>query len=512
MAESRIRNVKRNLMTGLLYRAISILLPFIIRTAILYILGEQYLGLSSLFSSILQVLNLAELGFSSAIVYNMYRPVAEGDAQTVCALLNYYKKACRIIGGVIALGGLLLTPWLPWLVHGAWLVETDLYLLYLLYLLNTAVSYFLFAYQGAVLNAVQRADLANLVQTAVQTAKYLVQLLVLLVFKSYYLYMAAAIAATIVTNLTTAHIAVKRFPQFRCRGEISAAFRKDVREQVGGLMIGKLSDTSRNCFDSIVLSAFFGLTAVAVYNNYFYIYGALYSVMLVITGAMQASVGNSIATESREKNYRDLQKVQFLFAWLVGWCTACMLCLYQPFMALWAGEGLLLSEGNMVLFCVYFYAINMNSMRNLYFEGSGLWGAGKLSFVLEGLSNLALNLVLGALWGTAGVLLATILTIFGFNFIARTNILFKSYFKRSPRRFYWDHFLYAAATAFGSAATYFVCEALPMSGLSGLFVRGIICIFLPNALLLLCYFRKREFAAARELVKDLAKMDFRKGG
>ena len=111
MAESRIRNVKRNIMTGLLYRATSILLPFIIRTAILYILGEQYLGLSSLFSSILQVLNLAELGFSSAIVYNMYRPVAEGDAQTVCALLNYYKKACRIIGGVIALGGLLLTPW-----------------------------------------------------------------------------------------------------------------------------------------------------------------------------------------------------------------------------------------------------------------------------------------------------------------------------------------------------------------------------------------------------------------
>ena len=132
MKIERTKNTVRNIAFGFGYRIISIVLPFISRTAILYILGNQYLGLNSLFSSILSFLSLAELGVGGAMVYSMYRPIAENDSKTIKALLNLYRKFYRIIGTVIFALGLCLIPFLKFLVHEALPGDVNIYLLYLL--------------------------------------------------------------------------------------------------------------------------------------------------------------------------------------------------------------------------------------------------------------------------------------------------------------------------------------------------------------------------------------------
>ena len=504
MTDSRVKNTKRNISAGMLNSIVSILFPFAVRTGILYVLGEQYVGLSSLFVSILQVLNLAELGFASAVVYNMYKPLAEGNTTIVCGLLEYYKKIYRVIGSFIFVIGLLILPWITNLIHGSWPSEINIYVLYFLYLLNSSLSYFLFAYKNSILNAAQRMDIIQKIHLFVHIVQYIAEFLLIVLFQNFYAFVCVSIVATIGNNIAVSIMSKRYFPQYVAKGNIDSGLKKSIRKQVAGLMIGKLCDTSRNSFDSIVLSSFLGLTIVAIYNNYYYIYSGLYAIMIVIMNAMQASVGNSIAVESKEKNYRDLLKFQFIFSWITGWITVCMFTLYQPFMKLWAGESLMLSFRDMTLFCAYFYAINMNGMRNLYFSGSGLWWNAKSAFVFEALGNLVLNIFLGYFWGVSGVLVATLLTIVVFNYFHRTQILFKQYFETiTAKKFYVNQFLYLLVVALCCLVNYLLCRSLDPNG--DIVLKIAICLIVPNVMMIAFFHRKKEFSELRSFAQKFLK-------
>ena len=132
MKIEKTKNASRNIVFGILMKIYQILLPFAIRTIIMYTIGVEYLGLNSLFTSILQVLNLAELGVGSAMIFSMYKPIAEDDSITICALMALYRLYYRIIGGVILVAGLVLTPFIPKLISGSVPPDMNIYILYLL--------------------------------------------------------------------------------------------------------------------------------------------------------------------------------------------------------------------------------------------------------------------------------------------------------------------------------------------------------------------------------------------
>lgn len=184
----RTKNATRNIIFGIILKVYQILVPFLMRTAMIYLMGVQYLGLNSLFTSVLQVLNLAELGVGSAMIYSMYKPIAEDNNTVICALMNLYRTYYRIIGAIIAAVGLLLTPFIPKLISGDVPQGINIYVLYLLNLGATVLSYWLFAYKNSILQAHQRVDVVSKVTLVTSTVQYALQLLVLWVFKNYYLY------------------------------------------------------------------------------------------------------------------------------------------------------------------------------------------------------------------------------------------------------------------------------------------------------------------------------------
>ena len=202
MSDSRIKNSKRNLKSAI-----------ILRTLILYKLGEEYQGLNGLFTSILQVLNLTDLGFSSAVVYILYKPIAIGDNDTVCALISYLKRVYRIIGIVILAIGLILLPFLKFLIKGSYPDEVNIYLLYLIYLSNSVISYWLFAYKTALLLAMQRADLTDKISSIIKSSMFIVQAVVLIVFGNYYVYVIFLPIFSIINNLLVQFVSKKYFPQ-----------------------------------------------------------------------------------------------------------------------------------------------------------------------------------------------------------------------------------------------------------------------------------------------------------
>lgn len=496
MADSRTKNTVRNIGAGLINQAVSIILPFINRTIILWSLGVEFTGLSGLFSSILSVLGIAELGFNTAIVYSLYRPMSEHDEKKICEIVSLFRKIYGIIGTIILTIGMIIMPFLKYLIHGSYPSEINLYVVYFLYLINSVISYYMFAYKECLLIADQRQDMAQNMRTVVNVMRYVAQFIVLLIFHSFYYYLIVTVIGTIVTNLGIQCITVKRYPYFK-QIKKKQHIPKELVAQVKGLMIDKLCDTFRNSFDNLIISSFIGLTATAIYGNYYYIYSAVYGIMLTICNAMSASVGNSIVEKDEYQNYENLLTFSAIFAVIMGICTALLACLYQPFMKLWAGEDLLLSTFNMFLFCIYFYVINMNNIRNQYISGTGIWWKLKMSYIVETVANLLLNFILGKHWGISGVLLATIITIFVFNYLQRNSILFKCYFKNSSyTRYLFEQFYFAFFALVAVGISYAICEKLEVNNILGIALEGTVTLSVSGFILLMgLLLSKRRYAA-----------------
>ena len=221
MKIDRTKNAIRNIVFGGVLRIYQIVVPFIMRTVMIYFMGVQYLGLNSLFTSILQVLNLAELGVGSAMVYSMYKPISEDDSQTICALMHLYRTYYRWIGLIIAAVGVSMTPFIPKLIKSDLPEGINVYVLYLLNLSATVLSYWLFAYKNSLLQAHQRIDITSKVTLVTNTVQYIIQILVLIVLRNYYAFVVVMLATQAMTNIITAIVVTKMYPNYKAKGRLS---------------------------------------------------------------------------------------------------------------------------------------------------------------------------------------------------------------------------------------------------------------------------------------------------
>lgn len=505
MSESRTKNTKRNIIFSYIDTIIMMVFSFVSKSLIVHVLGDQYLGLSGLFSSILQVLNMAELGFSSAIIFNMYKPLAEGDTERVCALLGYYRKIYRIVGCAVIAVGVCISPFLPYIIHDEVPKDVNLYVLYFLYLANTGISYLVFAYKTALLEALQRLDLTKIAYSIVNIAQYILQIVLLVTTKNYYTFVIVMIFATVGRNLFAAWIADRKFPQYRCAGTVEQETKKDIFKRVRGLLIGNISGVTYTTLDSIILSSFVGLSAVAIYNNYYSICSYIMSFIVMIRGAMQASVGNSVAKESVEKNYQDMLLWHFLFAVISTWCVTCLVSLYQPFMTIWMGEERLLTMTDVSLLCVWFFVITSQHSFFLYSSGSGLWWEMRWPYIMSTVCNLLLNILLGQKYGVTGILFASAFSSCVFGLIWQGIIVFKKYFGRSMRQFQLRQIVYSLVCILSAVTAYYLNSLIPVGGIGGLLIRLIICSLVSAVIIFLLYRRTEIYQRAIGFVKRVVR-------
>ena len=482
MSSSRIKNTKRILSSGIVNLIITRLFSFINRTVIIRFLGAEFTGLSGLFGSILQVLSLAEFGFSMVIVYYLYEPLAKNDTDKINQILAWLKKIYHIVGCVILGCGVLCIPFLTSLIHGSYPDSINIYVLFLLMLFNSGASYFLFAYKEALLIADQKKDVVTNIRSAITVAVSLLQFVALLLFRNYYLYVLLLIVGTVSSNLLMNSTVARRYPYLKLSTE-KIKIPDSTKKELIGLSINRLSNVSRNAFDSIIISSTLGLVATSIYGNYYMIYTTVIGITGIICGSIQAGVGNSIAVKSEAENYDNLLDFSFLYSWISGWCAVTMACLYQPFMKLWVGSELMLSDTDMFLFVTYFYLINMNHIRNQYILGNAFWWKLKGAYLAESIGNLVLNIILGRLFGITGVLIATILTIFFCNYLMCNSVLFRSYFKdESIWIFYRQQFYYLVVAVLVTGVTYLVCLQF-----QSILLKTLVCIIIPNCLFAVLY-------------------------
>ncbi len=507
------KNTVRGIFFGVINKAIMIIMPFLLRSILIHKIGTDYAGLSSLFTSILRVLNVAELGFASAATYSLYKPVADEDTDKVCALLSFYRKIYYSIGAIIMIVGLALMPFLDHLIKGSHPADVSLQVLYLIYLIDSAASYFLFSYKNLILNAYQRIDIISIISTILHLVMYAGQIIALVIFKAYYAYVISIVVFTVVNNLAVAKYVSRKFPQYICKGSLSKDEKKDIVKNSYGMLLFKICQVTRNSLDTVFISAFIGLTAAAIYNNYYQVFAGLISIQTIIRESMKGGIGNKIALNSPEKNHEDMLVFMYLYAWLSGVFTACMLCLYQPFIRMWVGSDLMLDEPTMIMFCVYFYITSMGSIRFLYHQSAGLFWTKRYWTVAEALINLIGNYILVRLLGMFGVVCSTIISLITIDFFYSSTIVYDHYFKNGKiGLFFKKHGMYLLITVAGCVPAYLICKMVSFGGILGLVIRLLACLIVSNAIFFAGYRAFPEYNAAMKIMYRIIGMITKKVG
>lgn len=502
-----VQNLKRNVLAAAVNSFIKLLFPFLNRTLFLWLLSPEYLGLNGLFGSILGVLMLAELGFGTAVVCSMYKPVADDNKALLCAYLEFYRKVYRCVGAVIFTVGMLLLPFLRDLVHGNLPADVNLHLLYLIHLLNTTLSYFLFAYRGSVLSAFQRDDVLTNIRTTVSVAQYVVMFLVLLITRNYYFYVLTIVCFTAIQNLLILYQSHKLFPNILPKGELPAELRKHVISDVKAIFLHKIGTVITYSTDNLVISAFLGLVAVAAYGNYYYVYTAVAGIIATLYSSMSSGFGNRIYTDSQEHNFELFMRFGRLVQLIIVWCSAMTMALYQPFLQEWTRgkPGLMCHMLTPVLMVLFLY-LNQSRQALLTFKsGASLWRQDRYKPIAAGVVNLISNILfviyLPADYKLDGVIFSTILGLVLVQIPWETHVVFTAFFNREQARVYWRfHLKFAVLTASLCFLTWGGVRLISMSGIFGFLVKGVVATGISTGFLF-AFFRKDVLDAMNSLRK-----------
>lgn len=499
----RVSNVLRNTAFGVLYRLVQTIVPFFMRTVLIYYLGVEYAGLNSLFTSVLQILNFAELGISSAMNFALYKPIAEQDTKKINALLSAYRKYYFYIGLVVLLAGAVLVPFLPYLVKKDLPDDVNLYVLYAIYLFQNVFSYWMYSYRSSLLEAHQRNDILSKINLCLDCIRFALQFVVLILYRNYYAYIVLQLGFQVIYQMVTYRFVKKNYPDYRPEGELSKEDKLTIRQRVKDIVTSKLGAVILNSSDTVVISAFLGLSVLAIYQNYFFLLSAVIALIGMGLNGARASIGNSIVLESKEKVYRDFKTITFILSWVVCVCTCCFLCLFQPFMELWMGEELLMEFSVVICLCIYFYLYEYNQLFNLYKDAAGLWHEDRLRPLLTSLTNLVMNLILVQFIGLYGVVLSTVLSMLFVGMPWLLHNVFTYLLKTSLKEFLKPLLGYTLLAVVCGAACHLICKNITLQPLLELPVKGFIAVVVPSAAYLLLFFKTEEFGRLLAIIKKL---------
>lgn len=434
--KGRIENSLRNSTVNVVAYVIEIFLGLLVRTVFIRTLSAEYLGVGGLFTNVLTILSLAELGVGKAIIFNLYKPVAENNEELISKLLNFYKVAYRIIGVIVGLIGIILIPFLDYIIRDQSAVP-NLRLIYLLFLLNSVLSYF-FSYKQCIFDADQNARIIYITRLALSIIRAFAQIVILLFTHDYILYLLIQIMCTVLENVFLYHYADKKYPFLKKNNKITLTQEeKDpIIRNIKALFIYSVGGVALGGTDNIIISAFDGIISVGLLSNYSLITNSLQTLMSRITNSIYGSVGNFIAKEKSEEHELLLNKLFFAYYLMYGFCFVCLMAGLQPFIQLWAGKMYLLSYPIVFVSCLNMYIFGMMEAIWTFRSTMGLFVYGKWRPLVSAVINIVVSIILAKGYGLIGVLIGTTITRLLTNVLYDPYIVYKYGMKRSPFCFY----------------------------------------------------------------------------
>jgi len=501
---SRTASTLINTIMGAFVRVSSLLTGFVLRTVFIRTLGIQYTGVSSLFTDILTVLSLAELGIGSAITYALYRPLAERDERQIASLMRFFKKAYRAVAAAVLAFGLCLIPFLGLIVKDVPDIRESTSLIYILFLINSAASYLLI-YKSALFTANQRKYIASGIEILISLLKTAVQCICLYAFRDYILFLAITILATVAQNVAISVRADKEYPFLeRRKGKIGGEESRGILRDIRALAMYQVSGVVLNSADSIIISAVINTVSVGLVSNYKLIIASVDAVVRQFFLAIEPSIGNLAVSTDEERQYDTFRATQFVAFWVTCFCSVSFFTLCNPFMDLWLGREYLMSGWIVFALVLNFYMTMMARAVASFRTANGLFVQGQFRPVIMALINVALSVPLAYTNGVFGVLIATAVSRAVTQVWYDARLVYRRVFHKPARRYAALYAGYMAVTAACCAAVAFLCRAIPAGNRYLSFtIDACLCVLVPNIIVVLVYGRTEEYQKIRQVAKGI---------
>lgn len=504
---SRTRNVIKNTFYGVVGKLIGLALSFISRTVFILYLGSTYLGINGLYTEILYMLSFTELGFGSALIFSMYKPVAKGDRENTLQLLSFYKKTYRLIALIILLLGIALLPFLEHIVQGADMVTlSELRLYYILFLLDSVVSYFV-TYKYSYLRALQKTYITTNFDTVFNFVSSAVQIAVIIITHSFLSYLLTRIGLQILSRGVVALYLNRKFPILKDKPQIPLGKdeRRSIFREVKDLSVHQFAGVAVHATDNIIISSVSGLGIVGVglVSNYTLIINSVISFVKIFFAQTTAGFGN-LSVENSYENYRKVfLEINFLSFWIYGFCSIAFFVLIPPFITLWIGSEYLIDSVSLFLIVISNYLYGQFRSYDGARSVKGNFGKDKWLAFLEAMVNLVVSIIGARVWGLVGVYVGTVASRLVL-LITRPMSTYRFLFGCSPLEYYVSMTVYCIATVFSGAVTWFITKGLlaEVTILNFAYATGLVAV-IPNLLFLILFARTKEFRALLMRVRSI---------
>ena len=482
-----------NMLTGLGGYFLNTVIGYICRIIFVRCLAAEYLGINGLFSNILSMLSLVELGIGSAMGYALYQPLAKDDKEKITSLMALYKKSYNIIGIVVALLGIMMIPLLQYIIVKPQQIVENIYIIYLVYLFNTASSYF-FSYRSALLIAAQKNYIVSGVNYAITTIVSIIQIPILLITQNFMIYLICQSIGVFINNVIVSMWAKHDYPYIE-KKNVKPITKKEKRQMavnIKALTINKIAAMLVNNTDNIVITYFNGLISTGVISNYTLLTGTLGSITSQLFNGITASVGNVNAVENNKKIYNFFRILNLANFWIYGWCCIGIFLVSGEIVKICFGQKFVLDMQIPLVLAINFYLVGMNNAVLIYKNAMGLFKYGQYLLILTAMINLVLDVILGKMWGMFGIFLATIIARVLTNTWYEPYAVFKYGLEKNFKEYIKIFLEYVVVLIFTGAVCYVLCGFCKYNNIINLILKVIICSIIPNIVFYMCYGKTQE--------------------
>lgn len=495
-----------NVSVSYIASALAMIIGFITQAIFLENLNESYLGINGLFTNIVSMLSIVELGIGTAIIYNLYKPISVGDKEKIKSLVNYYKKTYRKIAIIIFLIGLLVIPFLSYIV-GKTDIKENINLIYLLFLLDTSI-YYLISYKRTILIANSKSYHVNIVHIFYLVIVNSLQIFILFKYQDYYLYLIIKFIMRIVENIVINIIANKNYGYLKEKNinALDISIIKDIKLKIKSLFFHKIGTFIVSGTDNILISMFFGINSVGLYSNYFLITNSVSGFFLQAFSTLTSTVGNLLVTSDVKHQKKVYNRILFLNAWIAVFTSSAILVIIETFIKLWIGEQYILSFSILIVIIINFYFNSMRMTYNVFKDAAGIYYEDRFIPIYESICNIIFSILFAKLFGLVGIFIGTISSQLILHLYSYPKYVVNKLFSISYGEYLKKFLTYLLIFIASSFISYCVSILYVFpSVILNLIVRLLIAIVVPNIIMIIVFRKSEEFMYYMNLLKRILK-------
>src|SRR5574344_117708 len=491
-----------NIITAYLGQAVAIIITLVARIFFVKILGKEYLGIDGLFNNILTMLSLVELGVGPAIVYSLYKPIANNNKEEIKSLMHLFKKLYTNIGMIILILGTLLTPFLPYIIKEMPNIP-NINLIYILFVINSSVSYF-FSYKRSLINSDKDRYVLPIIKYSVYLVLNIFQILFLVLTHNFIIFLILQIISTLTENILVSRKADKLYPYLKDKDvkELNKDTKANIMKNTKAMIGHKLGSVVVRSTDNILISSFIGIVEVGLYSNYYLITSALDSIANQIFNSITASAGNLYATKDPKESYRVFKVVYFIDFVIYSIFTVALLSVINPFITLWLGKNMIFSLPIISVIVLNFYLTGMRKAVLVFRDAMGLYYEDRYKPFFESLINLVLSIILAIKYGVIGVFIGTTISTISTCLWIEPYVLYKYGFKESSKTYFIDYIKYFIITLLLTIFVYGINSLITVTGILGFIIKGLISVIITVCVIVLIFNDKEEYKYVVDLIKN----------